>query len=422
MNLSYMLRAFQHRNYRLYFSGQIVSLVGTWMQRVALSWLVYRLTESAFLLGLVGFVTQFPSLAFLPLTGAIADSRDRRKLLIGSQVLAMLQAAALAALVMTGSTVIWAVMVLGFIGGIAFAIEAPARQALVVQLVSKKEDLANAIALNSATFNIARLIGPSLAGVVVAMSSEGPAFAINSASYLAVIAALFMLRLQPQPRGSHPGGMMAGMKEGLVYAFSRPAMRFMLVHLAVLSLIPMSYLVLLPIYAKEILGGDARTLGFLMGAVGMGALAGVVWISSRKHIGTLWRLLPWSSAMLGAGLVLLAGSSRFLLSEIILPLTGFGMMTTVTGCNTMLQHIVDEGMRGRVMSLFTLAVMGTLPLGSLFIGWFAEVFSTQDATLLGAAFAFWFALYANRRTKAMNPFEACPGTPCEPPVSSGVER
>jgi MFS family permease len=422
MNLSYMLRAFQHRNYRLYFSGQIVSLVGTWMQRVALSWLVYRLTESAFLLGLVGFVTQFPSLAFLPLTGAIADSRDRRKLLIGSQVLAMLQAAALAALVMTGSTVIWAVMALGFIGGIAFAIEAPARQALVVQLVSKKEDLANAIALNSATFNIARLIGPSLAGVVVAMSSEGPAFAINSASYLAVIAALFMLRLQPQPRASHPGGMMAGMKEGLVYAFSRPAMRFMLVHLAVLSLIPMSYLVLLPIYAKEILGGDARTLGFLMGAVGMGALAGVVWISSRKHIGTLWRQLPWSSAMLGAGLVLLAGSSRFLLSEFILPLTGFGMMTTVTGCNTMLQHIVDEDMRGRVMSLFTLAVMGTVPLGSLFIGWFAEVFSTQDATLLGAACAFWFALYSNRRTKAMNPFEACPGTPCEPPVSSGVER
>jgi MFS family permease len=265
MSLSYMLRAFGHRNYRLYFTGQLVSLVGTWMQRVAIGWLVYRMTGSALLLGLVGFVSQFPSLAFLPLTGTIADSRDRRKLLIASQVLAMLQAGALAALVLTGSAVIWAVMALGFIGGIAFAVEAPARQALVVQLVSRREDLANAIALNSATFNIARLIGPSLAGVVIALSGEGPAFALNSASYIAVIIALLMLRLEPQSRASRPAGILSGMKEGMVYSFSRPAMRFILIHLAVLSIFPMSYLVILPVFAKEILGGDARTLGFLMG-------------------------------------------------------------------------------------------------------------------------------------------------------------
>lgn len=417
-----MLRAFGHRNYRLYFTGQLVSLVGTWMQRVAMGWLVYRMTGSALLLGLVGFVSQFPSLAFLPLTGTIADSRDRRKLLIASQVLAMLQAGALAALVLTGSAVIWAVMALGFIGGIAFAVEAPARQALVVQLVSKREDLANAIALNSATFNIARLIGPSLAGVVIAMSSEGPAFAINSASYIAVIIALLMLRLEPQSRASRPAGILSGMKEGLVYSFNRPAMRFILIHLAVLSIFPMSYLVILPVFAKEILGGDAGTLGFLMGAVGAGALVGVAWISSRRDPETLWRQLPVSSAVLGIGLVLLSVSHRFLLSELILPLTGFGMMTTVTGCNTILQHIVDEDMRGRVMSLFTLAVMGTMPIGSLFIGWFAQAFSAQDATLLGAAFSFGFAAYALRRTRSINPFAACPGAPCEAPLSSGLER
>lgn len=422
MDAGYMLRAFRHRNYRLYFSGQLISLVGTWMQRVALSWLVYRITNSPFLLGLVGFVSQFPTLALLPLTGTIADSRDRRKLLIASQVLAMLQAAALAAVVLAGSPSVWVVMALGFVGGIAFAVEAPARQSLVVQLVSKKEDLTNAIALNSATFNIARLIGPSLAGLIVAMSSEGPAFAINSASYVAVIIALFMLRLEPRQRSSRPAGVLSGISEGLRYAFGRPAMRFILVHLAVLSLIPMSYLVVLPVFARDVLGGDARMLGFLMGGVGAGALMGVMWISSREHFATLWKQLPYSSAALGAGLVLLSVSRNALLSVLVLPVTGFAMMTTVTGCNTILQHLVDEDMRGRVMGLYTLAVMGTVPLGSLFIGWFAEVFGAPASTLLGAAFAFGYAAYAARRTKAISPFDVCEGGPCGPTVPIVAER
>lgn len=402
-----MFRAFRHRNYRLYFTGQLISLVGTWMQRVAMGWLVYRITRSALLLGLVGFVSQFPSLAFLPLTGTIADGRDRRKLLVWSQVLAMLQAAALAALVLTDSASVWSIMLLGFVGGIAFAVEAPARQALVVQLVSRKEDLANAIALNSATFNIARLIGPSLAGLIVALSSEGPAFAINSASYIAVIIALCMLRLEPQ-QTLRRGGVLSGMREGLSYALGRPAMRFILVHLAVLSLVPLSFLVILPVFAKEILGGDARTLGFLMGSVGAGALAGVAWISSRRNIMTLWRQLPASCAFLAAGLVVLALSRSFALSMAALPLTGFGMMTTVTGSNTLLQHMVDERMRGRVMSLFTLAVMGTMPVGSLFIGWFTQVFDAPASTLLGAAFALGFAIYSGRRTRGTDPFGDSP--------------
>lgn len=421
MDPRYMFRAFVHRNYRLYFAGQLVSLVGTWMQRVAMGWLVYRLTGSAFLLGLVGFVTQFPSLAFLPLTGAIADSRDRRKLLIASQALAMVQAGALAAIVLSGSAAIWSVMALGFVGGIAFALEAPARQSLVVQLVSRREDLASAIALNSATFNIARLIGPSLAGIIVAVSSEGPAFAINAVSYVAVMVALFMLKLQPQAKVSHQGGMISGMREGFAYAFRRPAMRFILVHLAVLNLVPLSFLVLLPVFAREVLGGDARTLGFLMAAVGVGALAGVVWISSRTNPVTLWKQLPRSGALLGTGLILFSLSHRFAASVVVLPLAGFAMMTTITGCNTLLQHMVSEEMRGRVMSLFTLAVMGTMPIGSLLIGWLAEELGAPGATLVGAAFALAFTIYAGRRTRTLDPFAGCPGEVCELPLIPGVD-
>ncbi len=414
MKAGFLFRVLRHRNYRLYFSGQIVSVTGTWMQRVAEGWLVYRLTDSAFMLGLVRFVGQVPSLLLLPLMGVLADQRNRHRILVATQSAAMVQAGLLAVLVLTGFASVPLIAVLAFAGGLVFAVEAPARQSFIVQIVPSREDLANAIAINSAMFNLARIVGPSLAGLVVAAWGEGPVFAINSATYLAVILAL--LAMKPERQNSRlPGGsMLRNLRQGIAYSLGEPSMRLMLASLAILSVAAFPFITMMPVIAVEILGGGAMTLGFLLAAVGAGAIAGAAFVSSSTRPVTLWRSLPYSSLALGAGLAAISFSGSLALDLAVLPVCGFGMITFMTSCNTVLQHVVEEEKRGRVMSLYTFSVMGTMPLGSLLAGSVSEAFGVRASTGLGAAAAIGLAAFMLPRTRGTDPLrDAAGGDPVQ---------
>lgn len=364
--LGLLLRAFKYRNYRLFFSGQCVSLIGTWMQTVALSWLIYRLTGSPLLLGVAGFAAQAPSLLLAPFTGPAADRFERRRILLVTQALSMLQALALAALVLFGDPQPWQIIALASLLGVINAFDMPARQSFIVQLVERREDLANAIALNSSMFNSARLIGPSIAGVFIAAFGEGVCFLFNGLSYIGVIAALLAIRL---PAGSAAARRSrGGFKEGLGYAFGFPPIRYLILMLAVGSLLGMPYAVLMPAYARDILHGGPRTLGFLMAAAGVGALAGALRLALLRHPAGLERQIPLFTFVFGAGLVAFSFSTEFALSAPLLAVTGFGMVSFFAASNTVIQTLVDDDKRGRVMALHSLAFMGMAPLGSLLAG------------------------------------------------------
>jgi MFS family permease len=364
--LGLLLRAFKYRNYRLFFSGQCVSLIGTWMQTVALSWLIYRITGSPLLLGVAGFAAQAPSLLLAPFTGPAADRFERRKILIVTQTLSMLQALALAALVLSGTPKPWQVIALASLLGVINAFDMPARQSFIVQLVERREDLANAIALNSSMFNSARLIGPSIAGVCIAAFGEGVCFLLNGLSYLGVIAALLAIRL---PAGAAaPRRSRGDFREGLGYAFGFPPIRYLILMLAVGSLLGMPYAVLMPAYARDILHGGPRTLGFLMAAAGVGALTGAIRLALLRHPAGLERRIPLFTFIFGAGLVAFSFSTEFAVSVPLLALTGFGMVSFFASSNTVIQTLVDDDKRGRVMALHSVAFTGMAPLGSLLAG------------------------------------------------------
>ena len=368
--LGLLLRAFKYRNYRLFFAGQGVSLVGTWMQTVALSWLIYRLTNSALLLGITGFLAQVPALLLAPLTGPAADRFDRRRILLITQTLAMLQSLALAALVLLGSPQPWQIIALASVLGAINAFDMPARQSFVVQLVERREDLANAIALNSSMFNSARLIGPSVAGVFIAAFGEGACFLFNGISYLGVILALLAMRLPPAAAraGKHRGGF----AEGFKYVAGFPPTRYLLLTLAAGSLLGMPYAVLMPAYVRDILHGGPRTLGFIMAASGVGALAGALRLALRRHPAGLERQIPRFAAVFGIGLLGFAFSGEFALSAPLLALASFGMVSFFASTNTVIQTLVDDDKRGRVMALHSLSFMGMAPFGSLLAGWAAS--------------------------------------------------
>lgn len=366
--LANMGRALRHRNYRLFFAGQGTSLIGTWLTRVATSWLVYRLTHSAFLLGVVGFTTQIPTFLVAPLAGVLIDRWNRHRVLVVTQAMAMLQSTLLAVFALTKTITVWHILVLGAFQGFVNAFDTPARQAFVVEMVDSREDLPNAIALNSSMVNGARLLGPSVAGILIATVGEGGCFAVDAASYVAVIASLLAMRLSIRPRPTHRARVLVELREGFRYVVSVVPIRSILLLLAFVSLTGIPYMVLMPIFAAQVLRGGPYTLGLLTAASGVGAVMGVLWLASRRGVLGLGRIICLAGAAFGAGLIGF-GLSRWLwLSLPLIVITGSGMMVQMAASNTLLQTLVEDDKRGRVMSFYTMAFFGMVPLGSLAAG------------------------------------------------------
>jgi MFS family permease len=384
---AFMVRALRHRNYRLFFSGQSVSLIGTWMTRIATSWLVYRLTGSPLLLGLVGFAGQIPSFLLAPFAGVLVDRWDRHRLLVITQVLAMIQSAALAALALTGVITIWHVLWLSLFQGLINAFDMPARQAFVVEMVEDRADLPNAIALNSSMVNAARLLGPSLGGVLIAAVGEGWCFFWDAVSYATVIVSLLLMRLAPRARreGGEGGRVLPQLREGWAYVAGSPPIRSLLLLLALASLAGMPYTVLMPVIASTVLHGGPNTLGWLMAATGVGALSGAVFLASRRTVLGLGRIIPLACGLFGAGLIGFSLSRSLVLSLVLLVVTGLGFMVQMAASNTLLQTLVEDDKRGRVMSFYTMAFMGTTPFGSLLAGGLAHRIGAPHTLLLGGA-------------------------------------
>jgi len=368
--------------------------MGTWMTRIATAWLVYRLTDSAFLLGVVGFAGQIPAFFFAPIAGVWIDRWDRHRTLVVTQILSMIQSFALAALALTGTIRIWSLIVLVFAQGLINAFDMPARQSFVIEMVVDRGLLGNAIALNSSMVNGARLFGPAIGGLVIAAVGEGYCFLIDGISYIAVIISLLMMHLDRRAARGHAKHVLHELREGWNYILSSDAIRSILFFLALISLIG-PYTVLMPIVAGSILHGNAHTLGFLMAASGVGALASAITLALRRTILGLGRMIAISAAIFGAGLVGLGISRNFWLSMLLMLITGFGLMQQMAASNTILQTIVDDEMRGRVMSFYTVAVLGITPIGSLLSGAFASRFGAPVTLMTGGACclagAAWFA-------------------------------
>lgn len=384
--LQFILRAFQHRNYRLFFGGQAFSLIGTWMQQVAMSWLIYRLTGSALLLGVVGFTGQIPTFLFASIAGVYADRWNRHRLIIATQSLAMLQAVVLTALTLTGLVQIWEILFLSTFLGLVNAFDIPARQSFIIDLIENKDDLGNAIALNSFMFNGARLVGPSVAGILIGFFGEGLCFLINAISFAAIIAALLAMKMRTTGRKVVGVRLFRDLREGVRYALGFSPIRTILLQLALISFVGMPYAVLMPVFARDILHGGPHTLGFLMASPGFGALTGAVYLASRKTILGLGRLIAIGSGIFGVAMIAFAASGVISFSFVMLYVVGFGMIVQMAASNTILQSIVEEDKRGRVMSLFAIAGMGMAPFGSLFAGVVASRFGAP-ATLTACGLA-----------------------------------
>lgn len=369
-SMAAMGRALKHRNYRLFFFGQGTSLIGTWLTRVATSWLVYRLTGSALLLGVVGFAGQIPTFLLAPFAGVLVDRWNRHRVLVVTQALAMVQSALLAWFALRGTITVWHVLALSALQGLINAFDTPARQAFVVEMVDVRDDLANAIALNSSMVNAARLLGPSLAGVLIALVGEGWCFFIDAVSYLAVLASLLAMRLRPRAGARRPPRhVLVELREGLRYAGSFAPIRAILLLLALVSFTGIPYTVLMPIFASQVLHGGPHTLGLLMAATGVGAVAGALWLAARTTVLGLGRTLWIAGGLFGAALVGFALSRNLWLSTALLVVAGGGMMVQMAASNTLIQTMVDEDKRGRVMSFYTMAFFGMMPFGSLAAGW-----------------------------------------------------
>ena len=368
VNVSVALRALKSRNYRLFFSGQSISLIGTWMTRVATSWLIYRLTHSAFLLGVASFAGQVPLFFLAPLAGVWVDRWNRHRTLVATQVLSMLQSFALAVLAFTGVIQVWHVIALMLFQGVINAFDMPARQAFVIQMVDDRADLPNAIALNSSMVNGARLIGPAIAGVIIAAAGEGYCFLIDGISYVAVIASLLAMHVPAPVARQIQTRVLEELADGWRYVSQSPPIRSILLLLATISLLGMPYTVLMPIFAGRVLGGGPHTLGILMACIGVGALVGAVALAGRRTVLGLGKVIPISAGILGAALVAFGFSRMLWLSAALLLAAGFGMMRNMAACNTILQTILDEEKRGRVMAFYTMALAGMYPFGSLIAG------------------------------------------------------
>ncbi|MEW5803528.1 MAG: MFS transporter [bacterium] len=382
--LKLILRSLRHKNFRLFFFGQSISLVGTWMQIVAMGWLVFNLTRSMFLLGAVEFASQIPAFLFGPLAGVMIDRWNRRRLLIITQTLAMVQAFILAALALTGQIATWHIISLSIFIGLVNGFDIPARQAFFVDMIDKKEDLGNAIALNSSMFNGARLIGPSIAGITIALVGEGICFLLNGITFLAVIAALLAMKINQKPKdASKSSYIIHELQDGFTYTFGSAPIRSVLQLLALISFMGMPYAVLMPIFAKNVLHGGPDTLGFLIAASGVGALLGAIYLAAQRSVLGLGKMIAISAGIFGVGIVAFSQSRALFLSLFLLLLVGFGIMVQIASSNTLLQTIVEEDKRGRVMSFFTMSFIGMEPLGSLLAGGLASMIGAPNTLMIG---------------------------------------
>jgi len=392
----------KNKNYLLFFTGQGISLIGTWMQRIAMSWLVYRLTNSAFLLGIVGFASQFPTFLFAPFAGVLADRLNRRQVLLVTQTLSMFQAFTLAYLVIINEVTIWHIIILGTLLGIINAFDTPVRQSFTIDIVEHKEDLKSAIVLNSSLVNSARLLGPSIAGLLISFIGEGMCFLVNGVSYIAVIMALLAMNITPKTIPNKKQNLWLDFREGSSYTFHSVPICTILLLLALVSLMGMPYTVLMPIFATDILHGGAHTLGFLMASIGIGALTGALFLGSRANIDKLEQCIFVSAGIFGLGLIAFSLTHTLALSIPALMITGFGMMVQMAASNTMLQSIVADDMRGRVMSFYTMSFMGMVPFGSLLAGSLANTFGTVNTIIIGGvsclvgALLFAYNFYCNK--------------------------
>jgi MFS family permease len=393
-------RALRHRNYRLFFAGQTVSLIGTWITRIATSWLVYRLTKSALLLGLVGFAGQIPLLILGPLGGVAGDRWDRHRILIWTQIFSALQSLALAILAFTHITVIQ-VIVLQVVQGIINAFDTPARQAFVVEMVADRDDLPNAIALNSAMFNGSRIIGPSIGGVLIAAFGEGWCFMADAISYAAVIVSLLAMRFERAPRELRNSHVWDELRSGVSYAGHFALIRALLFIVSLVSVFGTAYITLMPAIVSTILHGGPHTMGLLMTASGAGALAGTIYLASRHTVVGLGRVIVAATSALGLALIAFAFTRSVWLAVLILPVVGAGMMLQSASANTILQTIVDENMRSRVMGFYSMAVLGAMPIGSLLAGVVADRIGAARTIIAGAVFCLAGSLYFALRRPAL---------------------
>jgi MFS family permease len=393
--MPHLTRALQHRNYRLFFTGQSVSLVGTWVTRIATSWLVYRLTGSELLLGVTGFAGQIPLLVLAPFAGVLVDRWNRHRMLVITQILSALQSLALALLAFSGRITVAEIIALQVLQGVINAFDTPARQAFVVEMVDDRADLPNAIALNSSMFNASRIVGPAVGGLIIAAVGEGWCFLIDAVSYAAVIVSLLAMRLPSRGAGRVRARVLEELQSGVRYVFGFAPVRELLLNVALVGTMGMPYAVLMPVFASKVLHGGPHTLGILMTASGLGALTGTVYLASRHSVVGLGRVIVAATMMLSAGLIVFSFSRSLWLSLAALPLVGAGMMLQSASSNTILQTVVDEDLRGRVMAFYSMAVLGTQPLGSLAAGILADRIGAPHTILIGAVVCIfagtWFA-------------------------------
>jgi len=402
-----MFRALQHRNYRIFFYGQSISLIGTWMQQMALGWLVYRMTGSALLLGIVGFSSQIATFALAPFAGVIADRHHRHHLLLLTQGAGMVQAFILAVLVLTNTITVGEIIALSLLMGLINAFDLPVRQAFTVEMINKREDLGNAIALNSSMVNAARLIGPSLGGILIGLFGEGMCFLLNALSYVAVIISLLVMKIPAKVDRDKPRPIWKELKEGVKYTFGFMPIRTILALVSAVSMIGGGSQVLMPVFAKDIFHGGAQMLGWLLASTGLGALMGAMYLASRKSVLGLGKVILSSSFLFGLGISGFALAPSAPMSMLFLVLSGFGLMVQMAASNTILQTMVEEDKRGRVMSFYTMSFMGLTPFGSLLAGWLAHRWGAPSVLFFGGliaiAAAAWFAVQLPRLREFIRP-------------------
>jgi MFS family permease len=394
--MSHSWRALRHRNFKLFFAGQSISIVGTWMTKLATTWLVYRLTHSSLLLGIVGFAGLIPTFALAPFAGVWIERLNRRKLLVWTQAAAAIQSLTMAALTLAHVITLWEIIALAVFQGLINAFDTPGRQIFLVQMVEDRNDLSNAIAINSSMANGARLIGPAIAGLVIAAFGEGGCFLIDGISYFAVIASLLLMRIKPLDIHRSNASMFEQMREGWQYVSTFRPVRTILLFSALLALMGYPYAVLLPIFAGQVLHGGAATLGWLTGASGIGALVSGLSLAVRKSAAGLTRMLQIAAAVLGGALILFGLSDTLWLSLVLMVFVGFGMMQVFSASNTVIQTLVPEDKRSRVMSYYVMALFGTAPFGSLLAGSLAHRIGAPHTVFVTGAFciaaSLWFTL------------------------------
>ncbi len=406
-SISHAWRALRHRNFKLFFYGQSISVLGTWMTRLATSWLVYRMTHSALLLGVVSFAGQIVSFALGPFAGVWVERLNRRKLLVWTQAAAAVQSLALAALTLAHIITLWEIIALTALQGLINAFDMPGRQSFLVQMVEDRNDLSNAIAINSSMANGARLLGPAIAGVVIGAFGEGWCFLIDGASYLAVIASLLLMRIKPAEIRRRATSMLEQMREGWDYVRTFPPIRTILMLFSLISLMGYSYAVLLPLFAGQVLHGGARTLGWLTGAAGVGALASALSLALRKSVAGLTRMLQIATAMLGGALILFGFSHTLWLSLLLMVFVGFGMIQCAAASNTIIQSLVPEDKRARTMGYYTMAFFGSAPFGSLLAGTLAHWIGAPRTVMVTGAFclagSLWFTFQLPKVNAVIGP-------------------